>query len=302
MFILTFCLTIVGTLIFIPSVFSSSKLTVVDDSGATIRLKKPAIRIVALAPHIVENIYSAGAGDLLVASVNHADYPPEASSLPRVGGYNTFNIEAIAALKPDVIFAWQSGTPKHFIDKIKQLGIPLYLDEPSTMEEVANSIRNIGILTNRKNTAEITIKKYLNDLQQLRQINVAKTNVTVFYQVWHDPIYTINGQQIISDVLRICGGKNIYASEKIKAPIITIESLIARNPDIIISGSNHEKNVDPLHRWKKWPNLTAIKHNNLFTVNADIVSRHTVRLIQGAHSVCENFDIARQNLHQNTSQ
>ncbi len=275
---------------------STTSISVEDDSGSTIILTKPAKRIIALAPHIVENVYSAGAGDLLVASVNYANYPPEAEKLPKVGGYNKFNIEAIAALKPDVIFAWQSGTPDHFFEKLKQLGIPLYLDEPSTIKEVANSIRNIGILTGRNDVAEKAAQVHLQDLAKLKKTQANKKPIKVFYQVWDDPLYTINGKQIISDVLRLCGGINIYASESIKAPIISLESLIERDPDVIMTGSTHKSSDEALGRWKTWSSMSAVKHNNLFVVNADIVSRHTARIIQGAESVCEKFDIARDNL------
>lgn len=275
---------------------SLTLVSVVDDAGTVITLDKPATRIIALAPHIVENVYSAGAGDLLVASVNYANYPPDAEKLPKVGGYNKFNIEAIAALKPDVIFAWQSGTPNHFFDKIKQLGIPLYLDEPSTIEEVATSIVNIGELTGKQEQAKKVAQQHLNDLATLQQIHEKKSPITVFYQVWDDPIYTINGKQIISDVLRLCGGINIYANETIKAPIINLESIIDRNPEVIMTGSSLKAASKSLDRWKKWPNLSAVKHNNLFVVNADTVSRHTTRIIQGTQEVCEKLDIARENL------
>lgn len=270
---------------------------VTDNSGAVITLNSPAERIIALAPHIVENVYSAGAGAQLVASVNYANYPPEAESLPKVGGYNKFNIESIAALQPDVIFVWESGTPKPFIDKIKQLGIPVYLDEPSTLEEIADSIRNIGRLTGNDEVANQAADKHLSDLAVLKQTQTHKKLVKVFYQVWDDPLYTINGKQVISSVLRLCGGTNIYADESIKAPIISLESLIERNPEVIMTGSTHESTDKSLDRWKKWPNMTAVKHKNLFVVNADIVSRHTVRLIQGAASICQKLDIARANLN-----
>jgi iron complex transport system substrate-binding protein len=273
-------------------------VSVVDDTGATISLERPAQRIIALAPHVVENVYSAGAGEMLVAIVDHSNYPTIASELPSVGGYNKFNIEAIAALNPDVIFAWQSGTPAHFFDKIKQLGIPLYLDEPSTIEAVANSIRNIGILTGNEKYAEEIALKHTLKLKELQSRQKDKQIVNVFYQVWDDPIYTINGKQIISDVLRLCGGNNIYADETIKAPIISLESLIERNPDVIMTGSLHKSADDALGHWKKWPSMNAVKHKNLFVVNPDIVTRHTARILQGAESVCEKLDIARENLRQ----
>ena len=296
------CLLFVNLLTGSQNVYSANPLntlsliSVTDDNGNTITLEKPAKRIIALAPHIVENVYSAGAGNLLVASVNYANYPPEAEMLPKVGGYNKFNIEAIAALNPDVIFAWQSGTPDHFFEKLKQLGIPLYLDEPSTIAEVANSIRNIGILTGKTKIAEQAAQNHLQELAKLKNTQKNKTPIKVFYQVWDDPLYTINGKQIISDVLRLCGGINIYSNEPIKAPIISLESVIERDPQVIMTGSTHKSSDKALGRWKTWPSMSAVKHNNLFVVNADIVSRHTARITQGAESVCEKFDIARQNL------
>jgi len=276
---------------------SSKGISVTDDSGTTITLEQSAKRIIALAPHIVENVYTAGAGNQLVASVNYANYPPEAEKLPKVGGYNKFNIESIAAMQPDLIFVWESGTPKPFIDKIKQLGIPVYLDEPSTIEEIADSIRRIGKLTGNDEVANQAAEKHLNDLAKLKQTQVDKTPVKVFYQVWDDPLYTINGKQVISDVLRLCGGVNIYADESIKAPIISLESLIDRNPEVIMTGSTHISTDKSLERWKKWPSMAAVIHDNLFLVDADIVSRHTTRLIEGATSICQKLDIARTNLN-----
>ena len=275
---------------------SSFSISVKDDVGSVISLDAPAKRIIALAPHIVENVYSAGAGDLLVAVVDYANFPAQASKLPSVGGYNKFNIETIAALKPDVVFAWQSGTPAHFLEKIKQLGIPLYLDEPSTIHSVANSIINIGKLTGRLNIAEAVAEEHLKQLEKVVTAQQNKSAIKVFYQVWDDPLYTINGKQIISDVLRLCGGKNIFAAEKIKAPIVNLEALLQLNPDVIITGSEYKSADDALGTWKKWQNLSAVKHNNLFVVNPDIVSRHTVRILQGVASVCEKLDQARNNL------
>ena len=212
------CITLACFSLFLAySVYATqgtSSISVQDDSGSIITLEEPAKRIIALAPHIVENVYTAGAGDLLVASVNYANYPAEAENLPKVGGYNKFNIEAIAALKPDVIFAWQSGTPDHFFEKLKQLGIPLYLDEPSTIKEVANSIRNIGILTGRQTQSEQAAKQHLQGLAELKKSQLGKPPLKVFYQAWDDPLYTINGKQIISDVIRLCGGNNIFAKKK----------------------------------------------------------------------------------------
>ena len=274
----------------------NTTITVTDYTGTPVVLEKAATRVIALAPHIVENIYSAGAGDLLVASVNYANFPAAATQLPVVGGYNQFNLEAIAALNPDLIIAWHSGTPQHFFDKIKQLGIPLYLDEPSTLEEIARSLRDIGKLTGHEVTAEQAAQRYLSRLQTLRAQQTHKAPITVFYQVWDDPLYTINGQQIISDVLALCGGVNIYADEKIKAPVISLESLVERDPHVIMTGSLDQRVDQALARWSTWETISAGKLDNLFVVNPDIVTRHTVRLLDGADSICTHLDTARQHV------
>ncbi len=278
------------------SVSSTSMLSVDDDSGAIVSLAKPAERIIALAPHIIENVYSAGAGDLLLASVDYADYPPAAKALPSVGGYNKFNIEAIAALRPDVVFVWQSGTPSHFLEKIRQLGIPVYLDEPTKVEDVAKALRNIGVLTGRESVAEKAARQHIERLRKIQVDQANKRQVSVFYQVWDDPLYTINGKQIISDVLNLCGGINIFADEPIKAPIVSIESLVSIDPMVIMTGSQSQSSDKALASWKKWPSMQAVKHGNLFVVNPDIVSRHTARILDGAELVCDKLDQARLNM------
>lgn len=271
----------------------SSHLSVVDFSGQEIVLDQPAERIIALAPHIVENVYSAGAGDFLVARVRYADFPPEVMTLPLVGGHHSYNLEAITKLKPDLILAWKTGVSEQFIHQIKRLGVPIYFDEPSKLEQVAKSIRDIGILTGREEAAEKTISDYQNKLSVLKDKHSDLAIVDVFYQVWDDPLYTINGKQIISDVLRLCGGYNIFSEAPIKAPIVTLESIISRNPEVIMTGNGKHNSQTVLEKWGKWQNLLAVKSNNLFEVDPDIVTRHTVRLLQGAEVVCDKLQIAR---------
>jgi len=274
---------------------SQTSIQIKDDAGNIITLDKPATRVIGLAPHVIENLYSAGAGKQLIAGSDYADFPEAASKLPKVSGYNTFNLEMIASLEPDLVVAWQSGTPDHVVSKIKQLGIPVYLDEPSTMEHIADSVRRLGKLTGNEGVANKAADTHLDKIQTLRDTHSGKTPLKVFYQVWSDPIYTINGKQMISDVIALCGGVNIFASEKIKAPIVSLEAIIDRDPDVIMTGSKTQTASQALSDWYKWSKVSAVKGENLFVVNPDVVSRHTMRIIQGAEEVCEKLDIARHN-------
>lgn len=267
---------------------------VTDFSGQKISLSKPASRIVALAPHIVENVYSAGAGENLVGAVAYSNYPDQAQSLPLVGGYASTNLEKIVELNPDLIIAWQSGNKTKNIDQMKQLGFTVYVDQPHSLEDVAKSLRDIGTLSGHSQAAEAAAVQYLKQLQDIRQQNKHKSSVSVFYQVWNDPLQTINGQHIISNAMSLCGGQNVYADEATIAPVINIESILQRDPLAIIASGMSDARPEWLDDWKKWPSLTAVQKGNLFFVDPDHIQRHTIRILLGVKSICEQFDLARQ--------
>ena len=121
-------------------------ITLKDDTGQEVRLKAPAKRIIALAPHIAESLYAAGAGAQLVGTVDYSDYPPEAKKVPRVGGYSRVDLESVAALKPDLVLAWESGNNMTQVNKLKALGLTVYVFQPNTMENVADQLERLGQL------------------------------------------------------------------------------------------------------------------------------------------------------------
>lgn len=274
----------------------SKAVILIDDAGRKVQLEQSAKRIIALAPHIIENLYSIDAGKKLVATVDFANFPAEAKSLPNIGGYNNLNIEKIIELKPDLVIGWKSGVSAHFINKIDQLGIPLYLDEADTLEDIASSLINLGYLSGKENYAKKVANQYLTELENIRNHYQQQSVVRVFYQVWPNPLYTINGNQIISHMISLCGGKNIFANETIKAPIVNIESVIYRNPQAIITGSHNKTAEQALGNWRQWQQLSAVTSNNLFVVNPDLVSRQTIRVIQGITSVCQHLQTSRERI------
>jgi len=271
-----------------------SPVQVTDFKGSVVKLKQPAKRIIALAPHIVENVYTAGAGDKLIGVVSYSDYPEAATSLPLVGGYAKTNLEKVLELKPDLVIVWESGNSDASVARIKQLGFPVYVDQPDKLDDVAKSIRDIGILSGTSEIAETAAANYLEKIEIVRNKKLDQQPVATFYQVWNSPLQTINGNHIISDAIAICGGVNIYADESATAPVINIESILERNPEAILASGMSEARPEWLDEWKNWPSLNAVKTDNLFFVDPDHIQRHTVRILKGIDAICDQLQTARE--------
>lgn len=276
------------------SVSVNAEYRVTDYRGKEIVLEKPATRIIATAPHIVENIFSAGAGDQIVGAVDYCDYPEAAKSIPRVGAISGFSLEAIVDLKPDLIVLWRSGRSGDILNKLEALGFKVYANDPRALEDVPRSIRDFGILTGNSKIAEKSAQAFEARHQQLKSNYSGLSKVSTLYQVWNEPLQTLNGDHIISDVIRMCGGRNVFADAVTLAPKISIESVIARDPETIIASGMGEQRPDWLDEWKKWGSLTAVKRENLYFVPPDIIQRHTMRILDGAALICEHLQAGRE--------
>ncbi len=268
-------------------------LVIKDDTGQEVRLKGPAKRIITLAPHAAESLFAAGAGDKLVGTVDYSDYPPEAKKLPRVGGYSRIDLEAVAALKPDLVIAWESGNNMTQVDKLKALGLTVYVSQPNTIENIANQLEKIGQLAGTEATANAAAERFRKRLETIREANAGKPKVRVFYQIWKSPLMTVGGPQIISDAIKICGGENVFGQLKQMAPNVTVESVLEADPEAIIATGMGDARPEWLHDWDKWTRMTAVKRNNLFHINPDIMQRHTPRILDGTEKLCAHLDVAR---------
>jgi iron complex transport system substrate-binding protein len=234
-----------------------------------------------------------GAGEQIVGIVSHSDYPPAAKRHPIVGGYEQTNHERIVELNPDLIIAWESGNSQGNIEKLRELGFPVLIDQPDSLNDIARSLRLLGAVSGNNETAERVANEFLSAVNQHRAENTDKRKVSAFYQVWNDPLISINGNHIITDAIRACGGRNIFADEVAVAPRINIESIITMNPESIIASGMGEERPEWLEDWKKWPSLRAVKQNNLFFVNPDHLQRHTVRQLLAIKTICSQLDTAR---------
>ena len=268
-------------------------VTLNDANGQLLTLAAPARRIVSLAPHITELVYAAGAGGQLVGVVNFSDYPPEAAALPQIGSYNALDLEAIASLHPDLALAWRSGNREAHLTRLRALGIPVFVSEARSLEEVAASIVQIGTLAGTGEVATAAAEAFRGRHALLRARYQTEPPVRMFYQVWNDPLMTINGEHLISAVIRLCGGVNVFAGLDQLAPKINEEAVLAADPEAIVASGMDQARPEWLDDWRRWRGMTAVARDNLFFIPPDLLQRHTPRVLDGAEQLCRQLDAAR---------
>jgi iron complex transport system substrate-binding protein len=273
----------------------SAPLTVTDGTGAKVVLAAPARRIVSLAPSATELLFAAGAGARVVAVTDPADWPPEASSLPRVGDARTLDLERIVALRPDLAVAWPYVAPAQ-IERLQELGIPVYRTDPHTPEAIAVDIEQLGALAGTSGAAREAAAHFRSRLAALRRREHNANPIGVFYEIWDKPLYTIGGGHLISAAISLCGGENVFAALSLPAPSVSVEAVLAARPSTIIAGTDGAVRPTWLDSWQRWTDLPAVARGNLFVVDANLLHRAGPRFADGAEALCSVIDRARDNL------
>lgn len=280
-------LLLILCLILVPQAVQG-QILVKDDLGRSVSLAQPAKRIVSLAPSITELLYAAGAGNRIVGAVDYSDYPKDALKIPRVGGAGALDVERIVSLKPDLVVAWKSGNPSGQIDKLKSLGLPVFYAEPRHLQDIAVDIERLGVLSGSQREALRAAQAFSSSVATLRRRYSKKKAVSVFYEVWPSPLMTVSDRHIISEVLHLCGATNVFGKLTMLTPTVSTESVIVADPRVIVS-SGPEK---WLGAWKKW-DMSATRQGHLFHIPADLISRPSPRIIEGAKLLCSQIEAAR---------
>jgi iron complex transport system substrate-binding protein len=270
-------------------------VTVIDGTGAAIALSAPARRIVSLAPSATELLYAAGAGNRVVAVTNPADWPPEAAQRPRVGDARALDLERIVSLAPDLAVAWPYVAPAQ-IERLQALGIPVYRTDPQTPEAIALDIERLGALAGTAGIAQPAAARFRSRLEALRRRGHGTTAVRVFYEIWHQPLYTIGGAHLITAAIELCGGENVFRQLSLPAPSVSIEAVLAAHPSAIVAGTDGAIRPAWLDEWRRWPDLPAVRADNLFVVDANLLHRAGPRFVDGAEALCAVIDRARANV------
>ena len=269
-------------------------IVVTDDRGSVLRLSAPAVRIVALAPSITELVFAAGAGAQLAAVPRFSDYPAEAAALPQIGDASSIDAERVLSLRPDLVIAWKSGNRAADIARLERLGLKLVVIEPALLADVPRVLRMIGALAGTAAAAETAARAFDHGVQALASQSAGKTKVRVFYEIWHQPLMTINGHHMINDVIRLCGGENIFAGLPLLTPVVSLEDVIARKPQVVLGGGSAVSAEELSALWRAQSRLEGLRNLPALHVDPDAIQRQTPRVLNGARQVCAHLDSVRR--------
>ncbi len=270
-------------------------VSVLDDAQRTVRLDKPAKRIISLAPHVTELIFAAGAGHLLVGVSEYSDYPEEAKKIASVGNVFALDLERVLALKPDLIVIWGSGNAKQLAKKLRDNKVTVFESEPHNFEDIASSLERISTLAGTEAIGKNAAKQFRQKLQNLSdtyRLKEKEKPVNVFHQMVKSPLMTINQEHFISKMITLCGGRNVFAELKDISATITTEALLLANPDMIFSSGKDDSKLR--QDWTQFPNLRAVKKQNLYSIDGDWLHRAGPRVLDATEELCKDIRDVRQ--------
>lgn len=260
-----------------------ASVAVRDDYGGEVVMPAAAQRIVSLSPHLTELLYAAGAGSRVVGAVEHSDYPAQAKALPRVGSEAGINLEAVLTLRPDLVVAWPNAGSLKAVNRLAELGLPVFRSEPRTLEDIARTLERLGVLAGTRESAHAAADAFRARRAGLEMRYSGRPTVRVFYQVWERPLQTVNGEHVISKVIELCGGENVFAGLPLIAPEVDREALLRASPDVVITSAPSARLPAGLEAWE----------GRVRSIPAELIQRHTPRILEGAERLCSALESAR---------
>lgn len=271
---------------------AAQAVSVVDDGGHTLNLPRPPQRIVTLGAHLAEQVFALGAGDRVVGVSRFTDFPAEARQRPVIGDAMALHHEAIARLKPDLVLVWRSGFPERARAPLQALGVPVFESEIRSVAELAGSLRTLGRLLGRAEAGQAQAAQVEQQWAALQADYAGRAPVRVFYQLWHQPLMTVNREHLIHQAITACGGRNLFAELPALTPTVSWEAAVQRNPQVVaMAGAPSDR--PELGRWPQFPNVDAVKHQRFAMVDGDLINRMGPRFLQGARQLCQAIDRAR---------
>lgn len=262
-----------------------------DDTGHSVTLPSPARRIVSLAPHATELLFAAGAGGAVVGVADFSDYPEQARRLPSVGNGQSYDLERILALKPDLVVGWHTGLAAGQLARLEALGIPVFRSEPRSFAAIAASLEALGRLGGTPEAGRAAADAFRGRLRALDERYRDRRRVSVFYQIWRSPLMTLNGTHLVSSALRLCGGENVFAGLPQLAPTVSEEAVIRADPEAIVASTGEQDDV--LAGWKRFGGMRAVRSGNLLTVDGGLLNRSGPRVLDGTEQLCSRLDEVR---------
>jgi iron complex transport system substrate-binding protein len=264
--------------------------TVTDDSARALSVRSPPLRIVSLSPGATEMLFAAGAGGEVVATVEYSDVPPEAKRVARIGDAVSIDLERLVRIHPDVVVAWPGGGNPAQREKIARLAIPVYEQQAQRLRDLAPSIRRLGVLAGTETQAEAAARGIEARLAALERTYAGAAggarHPSVLLEVWNRPIYTVGGRHLMTDALELCGARNVFADLPEPGPVVDIEAIIARDPDIIIAAGPPGESAGWLADWKRFGTLRAVRDGRLLAFEDQGLSRLGPSVLDATEALC----------------
>jgi iron complex transport system substrate-binding protein len=258
-----------------------------DDAGQRVSLPHAPRRIISLAPGATEMLFAAGAGDRVVATVEYSNEPPAAKEVPRIGDVTAVDIERLVAMHPDLVVVWPGGGNPAQIDKIAQLGIPIYRQQVNRLADLPVSLRRLGALAPGSSVADRAARNLEESLARLAHEYSGGKHPAVLLEVWNRPLYTVGGTHLMSDALTLCGGRNVFGDLKELGPVISTEAVIARNPDIIVAVAPPGEGESWLKEWERFGSLTAVRNGRLILFEDQRFVRLGPSVVAATEGLCK---------------
>lgn len=260
-----------------------------DQAGRLVKVPAKVQRIVALAPSITEIIYALGQEKKLVGVTQYSDYPEAAKDLPKIGSYVRLDLERIVALKPDICFGIREGNPKHQVEKIEALGIPVYIIDPRNAEGIMEAIKGMGSALGASGPAETLTQEMARRIAKVSRLaNTASAKPRVFFQVDAAPIITAGTNTFTHELITLAGGVNLGAGP-VPYPRLSWEQALALNPEIVVitsmAGGHSPESLKA--QWRQWPQLPAVQRDRLHVVDAGLFDRPTPRFVEGLEALAK---------------
>jgi len=274
----------------------AASVVATDDTGRHVRVSPPPLRIASLAPNVTAMLFAAGAGAEVVATTEYSTEPPAARRIPSIGDANAIDFERLVALHPDVIVAWPGGENAASIDRIEQLGIPVYRERVGTLADMPASVRRLGALAGTRQAADRQANLLEERIATLTRRYSGAQPVTVLLQVWSRPIYTVGGPHLLTNALRVCGARNVFGDLRQLGPAVSTESVIARDPQVIIAVGPPAESGSWLAEWRRFPELRAAASGNLIGFADQRLTRMGPGVLDATEELCKAIDAARGRL------
>ena len=288
-------LLLLGLLFFAGVFIPASAVTVTDSRAKRISVDKPVRRIVSLAPYITETLAYIGLEHSIVGLIANENLNSTEKTLPIVGNYESLGLETIVRLSPDMVVAWLSGNKKTDVKQLENLGVKVYAHSPRSIHDISKLIRDLSILTGKSEDALEYEAMFVRDIKVLKDTYSKGKKVAVFYQVWRDPLLTLNENHLITDLISLCGGRNIFSDAAAAIPQVSVETVIRAQPEAIISSVDDNTFKETLAYWQQWSMIPAAKTKQIYNIPPSELQTFSPKILKGTKKLCQILETVRSN-------